>query len=39
VRLPLQARPWPTPRQTTVASVGVSLPTFSFVLSFRHARA
>jgi hypothetical protein len=23
VRLPLQARPWPKPRQTTVASVGV----------------
>jgi hypothetical protein len=36
----MQARPWPKPRQTTVASVGVSLPIFSFVSfsvrCFRH---
>jgi hypothetical protein len=33
VRLAIQARPWPTLRQNTVASVGVSLPIFSFVRS------
>ena len=27
------ARPWPMPRQKSLASVGVSLPTFAFVLT------
>jgi hypothetical protein len=33
VRLAIQARPWPTPRQKSLASVGVSPPTFSFVFT------
>jgi hypothetical protein len=39
LRLTLEARLCPTARQTPVASVGVSLPTFSFFRSsFRHCR-
>jgi hypothetical protein len=36
VRLALQARPWPMPRQNTSLRLSAFRLRFSFVLSFRH---